>query len=156
MRDVAIDTAGTLAQYPYFKQAGNEVNLTLYVLILRPKRPIWNSKSSEAGMNVFAGYTKENDSVFYLQNAKVTTAGNWKMPITILKPAVPNWCPRKNCHRIHQYVYCRCPYSSLALCVLPFQSKSGFGLYISNHRRKQQPGLCHTKRRVLFWFVGIL
>ena len=74
---IAIDTAGTLAQYPYFKQAGNEVNPdSIRFNFTTQKALIWNSKSSEAGMNVFAGYTKkENDSVFYLQNAKVTTAG---------------------------------------------------------------------------------
>ena len=42
------------------------------------KALIWNSKSEQSGMNVFASYTKkENDSVYYLKDAKVTTGGDF-------------------------------------------------------------------------------
>ena len=74
---IAIDSLGTLDQFPYFRQGGNEVNPdSIRFNFDTQKALIWNSKSAEAGMNVFAGFTKkENDSVYYLQNAKVTTAG---------------------------------------------------------------------------------
>ncbi|MEL0202523.1 MAG: putative LPS assembly protein LptD, partial [Flavobacteriaceae bacterium] len=74
---IAIDTLGTLDQFPYFRQGSNEVNPdSIRFNFDTQKALIWNSKSAEAGMNVFAGFTKkENDSVYYLQNAKVTTAG---------------------------------------------------------------------------------
>ena len=40
------------------------------------KALIWNSKSAQNGMNVYAAFTKkENDSVYYIKDAKVTTGG---------------------------------------------------------------------------------
>ena len=38
---------------------------------------IWNSKSEENGMNILSSLTKkQNDSVYYLKDGKVTTGGN--------------------------------------------------------------------------------
>jgi hypothetical protein len=71
------DTLGVLVQNPYFKQTNNEI----YPDSLRfnfdtQKALIWNSKSAQNGMNVYAAYTKkENDSVYYIKDAKVTTGG---------------------------------------------------------------------------------
>ncbi len=71
------DSLGVLIQNPYFKQINNEI----YPDSLRfnfdtQKALIWNSKSAQNGMNVYAAYTKkENDSVYYIKDAKVTTGG---------------------------------------------------------------------------------
>lgn len=71
------DSSGVLNQNPYFKQINNEI----YPDSLRfnfdtQKALIWNSKSAQNGMNVYAAYTKkENDSVYYIKDAKVTTGG---------------------------------------------------------------------------------
>lgn len=71
------DSLGVLIQNPYFKQINNEI----YPDSLRfnfdtQKALIWNSKSAQNGMNVYASYTKkENDSVYYIKDAKVTTGG---------------------------------------------------------------------------------
>lgn len=71
------DSSGVLKQNPYFKQINNEI----YPDSLRfnfdtQKALIWNSKSAQNGMNVYATYTKkENDSVYYIKDAKVTTGG---------------------------------------------------------------------------------
>lgn len=71
------DTSGVLKQNPYFKQINNEI----YPDSLRfnfdtQKALIWNSKSAQNGMNVYAAFTKkENDSVYYIKDAKVTTGG---------------------------------------------------------------------------------
>ncbi len=74
------DTSGTLVQYPYFKQGNNEINPdSIRYNFDTQKALIWNSKSDQGGMNVYAGYTKkENDSVYYLKDAKVTTDGELK------------------------------------------------------------------------------
>ena len=74
------DTSGVMVQYPYFKQANNEINPdSIRYNFDSQKALIWNSKSDQGGMNVYAGYTKkENDSVYYLKNAKVTTDGELK------------------------------------------------------------------------------
>ena len=73
------DSLGRLSQYPYFKQGPNEVNPdSLRYNFDTQKALIWNSKSEQSGMNVFASYTKkENDSVYYLKDAKVTTGGDF-------------------------------------------------------------------------------
>ena len=73
------DSIGKLGQYPYFKQGTNEVNPdSLRYNFNTEKALIWNSKSEQSGMNVFASYTKkENDSVYYLKDAKVTTGGDF-------------------------------------------------------------------------------
>ncbi len=71
------DSSGVLKQNPYFKQINNEI----YPDSLRfnfdtQKALIWNSKSVQNGMNVYAAFTKkENDSVYYIKDAKVTTGG---------------------------------------------------------------------------------
>ena len=71
------DSLGNLSQIPYFKQAENEI----YPDSLRfnfdtKKALIWNSKSAQNGMNIYAAFTKkENDSVYYIKDAKVTTGG---------------------------------------------------------------------------------
>ena len=69
------DSAGNLVQAPSFKQADN----LIYPDSIRynfdtEKALIWNSKSGQNGMDVFARLTKkENDSIFYLRDARTTT-----------------------------------------------------------------------------------
>lgn len=72
------DSSGVLSQYPYFKQGGNEVNPdSIRFNFDSQKALIWNSKSEQNGMNINAQLTKkQNDSVYYIKDAKVTTGGN--------------------------------------------------------------------------------
>lgn len=71
------DSTGVLTQAPSFKQDDN----LIYPDSIRynfdtEKALIWNSKSGQNGMDVFARLTKkENDSTFYLRDARVSTAG---------------------------------------------------------------------------------
>jgi len=67
----------TLVQYPYFKQGQNEVNPdSIRFNFDSQKALIWNSKSGQNGMDIFASLTKkENDSVYYIKDARVSTAG---------------------------------------------------------------------------------
>jgi lipopolysaccharide assembly outer membrane protein LptD (OstA) len=71
------DSLGELVQVPYFKQTNNEVNPdSLRFNFDTQKALIWNSKSAQNGMNIYAAFTKkENDSVYYIKDAKVTTGG---------------------------------------------------------------------------------
>ena len=66
-----------LVQNPYFIQGGNEVNPdSIRFNFDTQKALIWNSKSGQNGMDIFARITKkENDSVYYIKDARVTTAG---------------------------------------------------------------------------------
>ena len=72
------DSSGKLIQPPYFKQAGNEVNPDSIRFNFDTKKAIiWNSRSEQDGMNVSALTTKkENDSVYFIKEAKVTTSKN--------------------------------------------------------------------------------
>jgi len=72
-----IEKDSVLVQYPFFKQGSNEVNPdSIRYNFDTQKALIWNSKSGQNGMDIFARLTKkENDSVFYIKDARVTTAG---------------------------------------------------------------------------------
>ncbi|MDG1652624.1 MAG: putative LPS assembly protein LptD [Flavobacteriaceae bacterium] len=67
----------TLVQYPFFKQAGNEVNRdSIRFNFDTQKALFWNSKSGQNGMDIFAALTKkQNDSTYYIKDARVSTAG---------------------------------------------------------------------------------
>jgi len=72
------DSSGQLIQPPFFKQAGSEVNPDSIRFNFDTKKAIiWNSRSEQDGMNVSALATKkENDSVYFIKEAKVTTSKN--------------------------------------------------------------------------------
>jgi len=72
---IKVDSA--LVQYPFFKQANNEVNPdSIRFNFDTQKALIWNSKSGQNGMDVFAALTKkQNDSVYFIKDARVSTAG---------------------------------------------------------------------------------
>jgi lipopolysaccharide assembly outer membrane protein LptD (OstA) len=72
-----IELDSVLVQYPYFKQANNEVNPdSIRFNFDTQKALIWNSKSGQNGMDIFAALTKkQNDSVYYIKDARVSTAG---------------------------------------------------------------------------------
>ena len=72
------DKNGNLSQYPTFKQGGNVVNPdSIKYNFDNQKALIWNSKSEENGMNILSSLTKkQNDSVYFLKDGKVTTGGN--------------------------------------------------------------------------------
>ncbi len=72
------DKKGNLSQYPVFIQGGNSVNPdSIKYNFDNQKALIWNSKSEENGMNILSALTKkQNDSVYFLKDGKVTTGGN--------------------------------------------------------------------------------
>ena len=72
------DSNGNLSQYPTFVQGGNVVNPdSIKYNFDNQKALIWNSKSEDNGMNILSSLTKkQNDSVYYLKDGKVTTGGN--------------------------------------------------------------------------------
>ena len=72
------DSEGNLSQYPIFKQGGNIVKPdSIKYNFDNQKALIWNSKSEENGMNILSSLTKkQNDSVYYLKDGKVTTGGS--------------------------------------------------------------------------------
>ncbi len=90
------DTSGQLTQPPFFKQAGNEVNPDSIRFNFDTKKAIiWNSKSEQDGMNVSALTTKkENDSVYFIKDAKVTTSKNVENPEYYIKIRKGKFIPK--------------------------------------------------------------
>ena len=76
------DSLGNLVQSPVFKQAGEEINPDSIRYNFETKKAlIWNSKTKQSEMNVFSQATKkENDSVYFIKEAKVTTSRNIEDP----------------------------------------------------------------------------
>ena len=72
-----IEIDAVLVQYPFVKQANNEINPdSIRFNFDTQKALIWNSKSGQNDMDIFAALTKkENDSVYYIKDARVSTAG---------------------------------------------------------------------------------
>ena len=77
-----VDTTGQYVQFPSFKQGGDEVFPdSLKFNFDNKKAIIWNSRSEQQGMNVLAETTKkENDSVYYIKNARITTSERCRKP----------------------------------------------------------------------------
>ncbi len=76
------DTSGLLTQKPKFTQAENEINPDSIQFNFDTKKAlIWNSKTEQSGMNVFSSLArKENDSIYYIKDAKVTTSEDPENP----------------------------------------------------------------------------
>ncbi len=76
------DSTGVLTQKPVFIQGRDEVNPDSIRFNFDSKRAlIWNSKTAQSEMNVFSSFTKkENDSLYYIKNAKVTTSSDPENP----------------------------------------------------------------------------
>lgn len=91
------DSTGQLVQYPSFKQGGDEVFPdSLRFNFDTKKAIIWNSRSEQGGMNVKAMATKkENDSVYYIRNARVTTSENVDDPEYYIRVRTGKFVPKK-------------------------------------------------------------
>ena len=76
------DSTGVLSQKPVFVQGQDRVNPDSIRFNFDSKRAlIWNSKTAQSGMNVFSNFTKkENDSLYYIKDARVTTAADANNP----------------------------------------------------------------------------
>ena len=72
------DSVGVLVQKPVFTQGRDEINPDSIRFNFDTKKAlIWNSKTQQSDMNIFSNYTKkENDSLYYIRDAKVTTSSN--------------------------------------------------------------------------------
>ena len=76
------DEKGNYTQYPKFKQGQNEVEPDSIRFNFKTKKAlVWNSRTKQSDMNVIAEKSKkENDSVYFMKNAKLTTSENLEDP----------------------------------------------------------------------------
>ena len=126
------DSLGVLIQNPYFKQINNEI----YPDSLRfnfdtQKALIWNSKSAQNGMNVYAAFTKkENDSVYYIKDAKVTTGGDLETSDYYFRIRKGKMVPQGKIVTGFTNMYIAdVPTPSLAFCFFPSSQKQQSGFY---------------------------
>lgn len=91
------DSLGVLVQSPSFKQGGDEVFPDSIRFNFETKKAIiWNSRSEQQGMNVKAAATKkQNDSVYYLRNAKITTAEDIDNPEYYIRVRTAKFVPKR-------------------------------------------------------------
>lgn len=70
------DSSGTYTQFPNFKQGGNLIEPDSIRFNFKTKKAlIWNSRTEQGEFKVKAAITKkENDSVYFLKNARFTTS----------------------------------------------------------------------------------
>ncbi|MEC7877044.1 MAG: putative LPS assembly protein LptD [Bacteroidota bacterium] len=92
-----LDSLGNLSQAPFFKQGSDEVYPDSLRFNFKTKKAIiWNSRSDQEGMNVKASATKkQNDSVYYLKNAKITTALDVDNPEYYIRVRTAKFVPQK-------------------------------------------------------------
>ena len=91
------DTLGNLVQPPAFKQGGDEVFPDSIRFNFDTKKAIiWNSRSEQQGMNIKATTTKkQNDSVYYLRNAKITTSEDVDDPEYYIRVRTAKFVPKR-------------------------------------------------------------
>ena len=71
-----IEIDSVLVQYTFFKQANNEVKSdSIRFNFDTQKALIWNSKSGQNGMDVFAALTKKQTFYLFYKRCRVSTAG---------------------------------------------------------------------------------
>lgn len=76
------DSTGTYVQYPYFKQGNNVIEPDSIRFNYKTKKAlIWNSRTQQGEMYVKGEISKrENDSVYFIKNARFTTSENIDNP----------------------------------------------------------------------------
>ncbi|WP_430400667.1 putative LPS assembly protein LptD [Flavobacterium sp.] len=76
------DSAGNYTQYPVFKQGSNIIEPDSIRFNFKTKKAlVWNSRTKQGEMNIKAEISKrENDSVYYMKNARITTSKNIEDP----------------------------------------------------------------------------
>ncbi len=76
------DSTGKYTQLPYFKQGTNVIEPDSIRFNYKTKKAlVWNSRTTQNELNIKAEITKkENDSVYFMRRAKITTATNIEDP----------------------------------------------------------------------------
>ena len=91
------DSSGTYTQYPNFKQGGNVIEPDSIRFNFKTKKAlIWNSRTEQGEFKVKAAITKkENDSVYFLKNARFTTSKDIDNPEYYFQTSKVKFIPGK-------------------------------------------------------------
>ncbi|MES2573881.1 MAG: putative LPS assembly protein LptD [Bacteroidota bacterium] len=91
------DSTGKFTQFPSFKQGGNVIEPDSIRFNFKTKKAlIWNSRTQQGEIRVKAAITKkENDSVYFLKNARFTTSQNVDDPEYYIRTSKVKLVPGK-------------------------------------------------------------
>ena len=91
------DSVGKPQQYPYFKQGENVVEPDSMRFNFKSKKALsWNSLTKQGEFIVLGEKAKrENDSVYFMQNAKFTTSEDYEDPEFIFQGGKIKLVPKK-------------------------------------------------------------
>ena len=76
------DSLGNYSQYPVFKQGNNTIEPDSIRFNFKTKKAlVWNSRTQQGELNIKSEISKrENDSVYFLKNARITTSKDIEDP----------------------------------------------------------------------------
>ena len=91
------DSLGNYTQYPVFKQGNNVIEPDSIRFNFKTKKAlIWNSRTKQGELNIKAEVSKrENDSVIFLKNARITTSKNIDDPEYYFAVSKVKFVPKK-------------------------------------------------------------
>ncbi|WP_130733640.1 putative LPS assembly protein LptD [Flavobacterium sp. J27] len=91
------DSLGNYTQYPIFKQGSNVIEPDSIRFNFKTKKAlVWNSRTKQGELNIKAEISKrENDSVIFLKNARITTSKNVDDPEYYFAVSKVKFVPKK-------------------------------------------------------------
>ncbi len=138
------DSTGKYTQLPVFKQGSNVVEPDSIRFNYKTKKAlVWNSRTTQNELNIIAEVTKkENDSVYFMKNAKITTAKDLEDPEYYFLVNRGKLVPGKKVvvGFTEMYIYDVPTPVVLPFAFFPITEKSTSGLIIPNYNYTNQRG----------------
>lgn len=138
------DSTGKYTQLPVFKQGANVIEPDSIRFNYKTKKAlVWNSRTTQNELNIKAGITKkENDSVYFMKDAIITTSKNIEDPEYYFLVNRGKLVPGKKVvvGLTEMYVYEVPTPVVLPFAFFPITEKSQSGLIIPNYNYTNQRG----------------
>ena len=138
------DSTGKYTQLPYFKQGANIIEPDSIRFNYKTKKAlVWNSRTTQNELNIKAAITKkENDSVYFMRKAKITTSTNIEDPEYYFLVSRGKLVPGKKVvvGVTEMYIYDVPTPVILPFAFFPITEKSTSGLIIPNYNYTNQRG----------------
>ena len=138
------DSTGKYTQLPYFKQGSNIIEPDSIRFNYKTKKAlVWNSRTTQSELNIIAEVTKkENDSVYFMKKAKITTSTNLEDPEYYFLVNRGKLVPGKKVvvGLTEMYIYDVPTPVILPFAFFPITDKSTSGIIIPNYNYTNQRG----------------
>lgn len=138
------DSTGKYTQLPVFKQGQNVIEPdSIRVNTVTKKALVWNSRTTQNELYIKAGITKkENDSVYFMKDARITTSKNMEDPEYYFLVNRGKLVPGKKVvvGFTEMYVYEVPTPVVLPFAFFPITEKSMSGIIIPNYNYTNQRG----------------